>query len=1146
MAVTSSFKQQCPSCEAMVPIRDPGMIGKKIDCPKCKYRFMVEDPVEKDKEAVTADKGRKGKTAPAGRSEDVKTKVKANGRAAVKTPTRRLRDAEDEDDDDDGKKKAPSGKFNMGLVLAGVGVVALAVAAFFIFRGGSGAQKPDTIDNKNIVQNDPNQNQPQGDPGEKKEKGGPEPRTMQTASAAGADLTNFVPNDPETAKDPEHIAHFFFRDLLQSPLRDTAFAQTGLVDQYFKKRLGFSIMAVDDLIRAERYTAPAWTFTIVHGKDPFDLEPMKEALGLKPAEPIKKQEYYQVTKNQAWLEQFGRVSLGAPEHLRHLTARAPKPLYVRLHDPQTLIFGEEVPVVAFLKLEGQFPNQTKITAAPQQQGTNPDDPNQPAEPENPDGPPKLPPGGRGPPGAGPKMPGPQGPAGVSPPGGPPGRGGKGAPGGKAGEQPNGLFQGAGLFQGVGLFQDAGGGRPGYPGSGGYPGGGFKPPYPGIPGQPGQPGQQEQQPPQLNLPTNTYMTIKSNLKAILDRLESTPVDSKQKVLYSSVTDMDAARIASKNPMLHNRSIYQYRQLWDVTHLMHERNLRVRLLGTSVVQREGRSFSYRSEASCPAEADAKELHKALVEEGAPSLAKFIDLIIGLKLEVPKIEQKVEVDPNNPGGEPGGNPNFPGGLKPPAGAFPPGGLFPPGGEPGGEGEQMPKKPEEPQISRITVDRFSRDVNFNMDLVMDQPTYGRAFSAVALMMNGLKGEITLLDVPSRRHELAAAVKALGEKGLSDRGIGPGQFPPAAFPRTNAGLRTAREPNQRISWMAGLLPYLGHDAVYRGINFDASWKDPSNWMAGRTLIPEFQDPMYPDSARFTSNGAVVVDLAAAHFAGISGIGPDAADYAADDPANAHRRGVFGYDRSLSLAEISKGRGAANTIVLIQVPHDGPAGVTPWIAGGGATVRGVPEKNSIAPFVLTKDRNGKQINHNGKHGTFVQMADGSVRFLDAGISDDVFKAMCTVKGPAPANTDWDSLPESVLVPPPAKAAPPTTPAPAETKPPSPAETPTKMPDAQITELLVGKWAIDFQLMKGSHHYTKDGSFYVDASIKDLDKWLQLSMAGTWKVSDGVLIETITKTNMPELLKVGHVSRARVVFIDQSTLRFRGDDGKEIVRQRVKD
>jgi transposase-like protein len=38
-----SFKVVCPSCEAFVSVRDRSLIGKKIDCPKCKYRFVVED-----------------------------------------------------------------------------------------------------------------------------------------------------------------------------------------------------------------------------------------------------------------------------------------------------------------------------------------------------------------------------------------------------------------------------------------------------------------------------------------------------------------------------------------------------------------------------------------------------------------------------------------------------------------------------------------------------------------------------------------------------------------------------------------------------------------------------------------------------------------------------------------------------------------------------------------------------------------------------------------------------------------------------------------------------------------------------------------------------------------------------------------------
>ena len=27
-----------------MPIRDEALIGKKVECPKCKYRFVVEEP----------------------------------------------------------------------------------------------------------------------------------------------------------------------------------------------------------------------------------------------------------------------------------------------------------------------------------------------------------------------------------------------------------------------------------------------------------------------------------------------------------------------------------------------------------------------------------------------------------------------------------------------------------------------------------------------------------------------------------------------------------------------------------------------------------------------------------------------------------------------------------------------------------------------------------------------------------------------------------------------------------------------------------------------------------------------------------------------------------------------------------------------
>lgn len=42
--MAKSFTVPCPSCEADVLVKNEAMIGKKIDCPKCKYRFKVPDP----------------------------------------------------------------------------------------------------------------------------------------------------------------------------------------------------------------------------------------------------------------------------------------------------------------------------------------------------------------------------------------------------------------------------------------------------------------------------------------------------------------------------------------------------------------------------------------------------------------------------------------------------------------------------------------------------------------------------------------------------------------------------------------------------------------------------------------------------------------------------------------------------------------------------------------------------------------------------------------------------------------------------------------------------------------------------------------------------------------------------------------------
>jgi hypothetical protein len=364
-------------------------------------------------------------------------------------------------------------------------------------------------------------------------------------------------------------------------------------------------------------------------------------------------------------------------------------------------------------------------------------------------------------------------------------------------------------------------------------------------------------------------------------------------------------------------------------------------------------------------------------------------------------------------GAPPGFgPGGGKMPGSGAPPG-FGPPGFNPQGGAAEKPKKSDDPTSSQLTIARDERTINFTLDLVMDKAAFDRVLGVATLTAASLRVEMDLA-MYRLHHELAKAAKQMADKGLSELGVPPGQYPPAAFPAGEAKNRLALEPKNRVGWMAGLLPFLGHQELFGRISFKHNWRDPVNWIAARTVVPEFVDPTYPDASRQVLVNGIPIDFGATHFVGLAGVGLDAADYPRDDPAWLAKRGVFGYDKSATLKEVQDGRGLSNAIVLIQVPHDGPGGVAPWIAGGGATVRGVPEKNSIAPFVLGTDKYGKVIQYQGKRGTYALMADGSVRFIDQNVSDDVFKAMATVGGGAPEDFDLKTNKSTPLVPAPSK------------------------------------------------------------------------------------------------------------------------------------
>ena len=138
------------------------------------------------------------------------------------------------------------------------------------------------------------------------------------------------------------------------------------------------------------------------------------------------------------------------------------------------------------------------------------------------------------------------------------------------------------------------------------------------------------------------------------------------------------------------------------------------------------------------------------------------------------------------------------------------------------------------------------------------------------------------------------------------GEFPPATIGPSDV-------PRERqFSWMVALLPYLEQSGVYDELRLDLPWDSPHNAPLLENLEMSVfccpSDPQlgYDNEQVKTSYVAITGALSA--------------------PGLRSRRGVIGFDRSLSFDEITDG--ASNTLLVGEVLDGGP-----WYAGGSATAR---------------------------------------------------------------------------------------------------------------------------------------------------------------------------------------------------------------------
>ena len=193
------------------------------------------------------------------------------------------------------------------------------------------------------------------------------------------------------------------------------------------------------------------------------------------------------------------------------------------------------------------------------------------------------------------------------------------------------------------------------------------------------------------------------------------------------------------------------------------------------------------------------------------------------------------------------------------------------------------------------------------------------------------------------------------------GQWPPGALGGS------LLPPETRLSWIAGVLPHLGHADWHRKLEPGVAWNSPQNRPVTQLALPELVNPVF-------GPGKTAAGFPITHYVGVAGVGKDAGTLSAKDP----RAGMFGFARTTRPQDIPDG--AANTIAILGVRENLGA----WAAGGQPTVRSLTQR----PYVNGPDGFGS----GQPNGMVAGMADGSVRFLSKDIDAELFEHLATING----------------------------------------------------------------------------------------------------------------------------------------------------------
>lgn len=939
-----SFKVPCPSCEAKVLIKNPDLVGKKVECPKCKYRFKVEAPVG---EPATGD----------AKADDVKP-------ADTKDKKDKKSDAAPGSDKAKGKGDKKKSKKTLGIVLGAVGVLVLVVGAVVVFgggddkpssSGGGGGSRGGGTYAGNTGTENPENTEKKDDPAAKKPKATVVPRSDK-------DPTNLLPN--------QTVAVYRFnieRLRMETPIGGYMLDKP--MTDLFESSMGFDPAKIEryfHCIVGEKERAP---FGLIWLKEPLPASDVKIA-GAGSPRPVNGKTLYTVKGNPFLTAVGGALaarSLFAEVYDRPPAVPAVKagkpadvPFGACVYDTQTILVGDHAALEKYLKeLKDGYPEFQTVwkkdeppPSAPMPGGMPPMPAGMPpttgAVPgTTPSPPPTTPmPGSMTPtapavPGAMPPMSGPMTPAPMTP---------------------------------------AGKGPAAPPANKDYT---SNPSYLSVPGE-----------------------LKKMLNALDEDPTGPPIVAMAEKFDNAAYERKGVKKAYEavvkviDPVL---SRAQYVGLTLTTFEPGKVAGSIRVVGKTT---DDARYIAQQQLG-PALTDAVPL-LSLVLFSNPYVIEFRNATDPNKpppgMGYPGSPFPTPgAGPESLGPVPGMTspplPPMPGPMTMGVGAPPPrpGVPLPPGvppmpGFPGpgavGPGMEEPgfgMQPPPPTPSHIDLTMTDQVVTFTVDLRLTDEGYMRIVPRLFGTLSQLKGKASVYAGSRSWYGLAEAVKKYTDQNK--------RFPAGTVSRPSEPSRLSLPypPIQRLSFFAELLPYLGRDSIAALLNRGRSWADPENAAATDSWVPEFLVPYYPQTAwRATTPLVPERVFGGTNFVAIAGVGPDAARLDPTNPAHTKLIGVSGYDWGSKVEDVTDG--LANTIYLMQVP---PGYARPWAAGGGATLTGINPTDPMTDF--------KHQRPDGKSGTYAIMADGTVRWIPADIKPADLIALVTRAGGEKLSGDLDTI-----------------------------------------------------------------------------------------------------------------------------------------------